>query len=305
MPLGNAPRPQSERGVTVETLKKNPMSVVEDHREAERYFSDAGLNASTIKACVASLNPIQIVIDRGVAQQSISTTSPAMVLGSAAHTMILEGAGVYKGLYAVEPSVDRRTKVGKSTLAAWLLDHGNKTAIKPEADILVRGMSEKVKGCAHAKQFLRNGKAEGAYYWIDGETGAKCKARLDYVQDGLVVDLKTCKDASISGFTSAVGNFRYHVQAAWYLRAYRECTGLEPKGFVFVAVESKPPHTVGVYELDADTLSAADEICGMALRLWARHTAGDKLETNYGPLQTIGLWPSALHNKNKESEANT
>jgi exodeoxyribonuclease VIII len=72
------------------------------------------------------------------------------------------------------------------------------------------------------------------------------KARLDAYgpQDAIIVDLKTCEDASPSGFISAIRRYRYDRQAAFY----SAITG-EKCRFWFIAVEKEPPYAVGVYDI--------------------------------------------------------
>jgi hypothetical protein len=264
-----------------ETNPINPFAVCEYPCTDARYFADASLNASTIKACVASLNPLSVVPAKGrVAQAHPPKASAAMITGSAAHALILEGEKVYAARYAVMPTVDRRTKAGKAEVAAWIFDNANKTGITEDVDAQVRRMAAAVRANTDARRLLRNGNAEQGIFWTDRATHVACKARLDYVTpDGVVVDLKTCQDATEEGFGRAVANFRYHVQAAFYRRAYREFFGGDLPSFMFIAVEKTAPHSVGVCELDEGTLDAADDIINIALRLWSR---GDAAAKDYG-----------------------
>ncbi len=248
----------------------------------EKYFADDGLNASTIKACVAATNPLAIVCERGRAARRSNETTPAMRLGSATHALALEGERAYKARFAVEPKADRRTKSGKATLAAWLLDHGNAVAITEEQDAAARRMAAAVGNCREASKLLRGGQAETGIFWTDRGTLLPCKAKLDYIAHGdMVVDLKTCADATPAGFRKTIGNFNYHLQAAWYRRAYREAKGELPR-FFFVAVEKNPPHSVGVYELNDAWLDAAEETIAVVLRLWQREANGADAVINYG-----------------------
>jgi exodeoxyribonuclease VIII len=64
---------------------------------------------------------------------------------------------------------------------------------------------------------------------------------------GVIVDLKTTRDASPDGFAKSVAQYRYHVQAAFYSDGYRAAFGEAPRGFVFIAVETEPPYLVAVY----------------------------------------------------------
>lgn len=69
-----------------------------------------------------------------------------------------------------------------------------------------------------ARLLLKGGKAELSIFWNHPEYGYLCKCRPDYLREDLkvIVDYKTCIDASPEGFGRAVYNFRYHNQAEWY-----------------------------------------------------------------------------------------
>lgn len=176
--------------------------------------------------------------------------TPAMVLGSALHSRVLEPEK-FPGEYVRAPDVDRRTKDGK---AAWAeLEASGATVLSAADWSLCSGMADAVRSHLAADRLLsRAGGAELSLFWTDQRTGLECKCRPDYLtDDGWIVDLKTTEDASPSGFAKSALNFRYHVQAAWYLRGVRQSGG-EPRGFVFIAVEKKPPHAVAVYLADDD-----------------------------------------------------
>ena len=67
----------------------------------------------------------------------------------------------------------------------------------------------------------------------------------------ILVDLKSCKDASQEAFEKSAFKLRYHVQAAFYLDILRY------DQFIFIAVEKKTkaigyPHRVEVYVASHD-----------------------------------------------------
>lgn len=76
-----------------------------------------------------------------------------------------------------------------------------------------------------------------------------CKARLDFVAEaGAIVDLKSTRDASPTGFAREVLRYEYHVQAAFYVDGYEAETGIRLP-FVFVAVEAAAPFVVQIYRV--------------------------------------------------------
>lgn len=87
--------------------------------------------------------------------------------------------------------------------------------------------------------------------------GHECRARLDLMADGVILDLKSCLAPDPRAFQQAVRKFRYDVQAYWYKRAY-EALGLPPPAFLFVAVGKSAPHSVAFYELSLDYMLKAE-----------------------------------------------
>ncbi len=108
--------------------------------------------------------------------------------------------------------------------------------------------------------------------WTDALTGVKCKGRPDYVhRGGVVVDLKTTKDASPEEFAKVSARLGYHMQAAFYLDGMN-ATLQEGEdafnAFVIVAVEQKPPHGIMIYELDDAAIDIGRRDYQRALAAW-------------------------------------
>ena len=118
-----------------------------------------------------------------------------------------------------------------------------------------------VRALPDVAALLGDGYGEASAFWIDEATGELCKCRPDWVSpagDGVIlVDGKTCQDASPEGFGRAVANYAYDLQAAHYAEGFRLATGLRVYGFIFAAVESAWPHAAAAYMLPDDWLDAA------------------------------------------------
>lgn len=144
----------------------------------------------------------------------------------------------------------------REVVAQWEAVNGHRRILTPDQWAQIHGMRESVMAHPAASRLLTSvpGKAEISFYWNDAKTGEVCRMRPDWLRDDdLIVDLKTCEDASLDGFAKSVANWRYDVQDAFYSDGFEAVTGRKPKGFVFIAVEKKPPYAVGVYVLDAET----------------------------------------------------
>lgn len=179
--------------------------------------------------------------------------TPALVFGRAFHTMILEPEKVGREIVLLPDSWPTKKECGISQedqKENFYLKHRGKAFLTVDMMTMAKGMAKSVVDHAAAKVVLNkaSGKAEVTALWQDEETGANCRARFDWLRDdGLIVDLKTTRCAKPEVFERLALDHRYHVQAAFYMEAYRRATGKEPVGFAFVAVEKEPPYCACVY----------------------------------------------------------
>lgn len=182
--------------------------------------------------------------------------SPQMRLGTALHTHVLE-LSRWDQEIAVAPPINRLTKAGKEEWAAFMAASADRTVITADDAAQVQAMGRAVYRHPAAAMLLGlPGKAETTHMWTDASTGLECKCRPDWLTDdgSIVVDLKTTKDASPRGFRQSVANYRYHVQAGWYLHGLEQATGKRPDQFIFICVESTAPYAVAVYAADAEMI---------------------------------------------------
>ena len=184
--------------------------------------------------------------------------------------------------------------------AQWDKENEGRQILNPDQWKQIHGMRDAVMAHPAASALLTRipGRAEQSIYWIDPITGVLCRCRPDWWRDdNLPIDLKTTEDASPEGFARSIAKFRYEVQAAFYLDGIEAATGKRPKNFVFIAVEKKPPHAVGVYVLDAETLEIGRGLYREDLATYAKCAQADQWPGYGDKIQTINL-PGWYANKN-------
>ena len=210
------------------------------------------------------------------AAQNPKEQTEAMLFGSVVHKLILEPE-TFAAEYIAAPKCDRRTKEGKARWQEFVDNITTETVISEEMLAEATAVAEAVRKNPVADKLLKGGQAEQSYFWTDSETGIECKCRPDYLRsDGIVVDLKTTENASPEKFVKSSYDYRYYVQAWWYLHGLKQC-GVDAHDFIFIAVEKKPPYAVCVY--------AADDLM---LQLGERE-AVDNLRT-YAECEKSGIW---------------
>lgn len=179
--------------------------------------------------------------------------TPALIFGQALHAAVLTPED-YDRQFAVMPNADRRTKAGREAWEAAAAEAQSRTQIAFDWAEQIAGMVQAVRGNPMAARLL-DGPHETSYFWADTLTGEACKCRTDAEtvigNMHLIVDLKSCQDASTDAFMRDALHYGYDVQAAMYTDGYKAVTGREAT-FVFIAVEKNPPYAVNI--LQADTL---------------------------------------------------
>jgi hypothetical protein len=189
--------------------------------------------------------------------------TPAMQFGKFLHALVLEPHTI-DSLYLQAPEGLRKgTKAHDALVIAsqgrelvshsqWLAAHDMRDAI-----LLHPLASQCLQKCAEAEVSLT---------WVDPETELQCKARLDKWCGGVIMDLKTCEDASLRGFERAVAAYKYHWQAAMYLDGAK-ANVKNDFTFVFICVEKEPPYGVAVYTLEESFIEAGRQSYKNALRV--------------------------------------
>ena len=185
--------------------------------------------------------------------------SSAMRIGSALHALVLEPIEFQRG-YVVQ-SWDARTKEGKAARDAAMAS--GRVVLDSDDARAVAGMGEALSRHADASRILaQRTHTEYPMTWRDDASGLRCKGRIDCLATiagrAAIVDIKTTTDASPDAFARSIATYGYHVQAAHYLAGMR-ANGASVDGFVILAVESRAPYGVAVYELDAEALEVGEE----------------------------------------------
>ena len=206
--------------------------------------------------------------------------TPAMLMGTALHTAVLEPE-LWDTTIAVPPhSFDRRTKVGKELAAEFEREAAGKIVLSPDDADQVRRMADQVRKHPAAGFLLElPGRREASYTWEDPQTGLACKTRPDWHSEDrrIVVDVKTTRDASRVEFAKSIANLDYHVQAAWN----QDALGAEQ--FITIAVENVRPFAVAVYPASGAMIAAGQRRIEAAIALLAECWASGRWP-GYGDL---------------------
>ena len=262
---------------------------------SRRYYTELpGMNWSILKHAIE--HPAKAVHQ----MQNPTPPTPRMVLGSAIHSCVLEGESAMKRCYTATPSgIDRRTKAGKAAYAEFeIASRGKQILSASDYETTMQG-SEAVRAHPGANDLLSGGEPEQiiSFDLCEGLVG---KCILDWLPDGdgPLVDLKTTRDASPSGFSRQIANYKYAGQACFYRRAVAALRGEPKRDFVIVAVETEAPYLVGCYRLNPDAIDSGERMVDTAIARWlaaARQPGFAPHYTDY--IEDLGIPPWAMHNE--------
>lgn len=242
------------------------MPQIHDRKE---YRAFPALNQSAAKYLLTSPAHYQAYIN------TPQEETKALRFGTFVHAAVLE-PHTLNDLYATAPEVDRRTKEGKETWAAFATANAGKTILDAEESAIGHLVA------ASARQALkRHGVVfdlTEAMYHVD-YNGVPLKAAIDGVSGDYLWDIKTTDDASPAGMLKAIRNYRYNLQAYWYRLVYELATGNRPIGFRFLFVEKEPPFATAICEVGPELMSWAIADFEKALNLYRECTAS-------------GIWPA-------------
>lgn len=221
-----------------------------DDLPADQYHADPAYSFSAIKQAMRSPAHLKAWLTAPPEQ------TPAMRIGTLTHLAVLQ-PDLFGSTTAVAPIVDRRTKEGKSIWEQFQAQNTGKEIITNDEREQLTAMRDSVRIHPAASALLGEGTAEVSVFNQCVETGLPLKARMDWVRENAIVDLKTTEDASPAGFAKSVSNYRYDLQAAHYRRMLK----LQGRGelpYILIAVEKEAPFAVAVYRLDEGDLTLAD-----------------------------------------------
>jgi exodeoxyribonuclease VIII len=213
-----------------------------------------------------------------------------MLLGRAIHARILE-PDTFGERFAVAPVCDRRTKEGKAIWTAHLEARPDATTITAADAEVIEGIAASIHAHPIARSAIEGAAVEVSGYYVDAETGVRCRIRPDALRAdiGVIVDLKSALDASPRGFERVMHQRGYHTQAAMYAEGYYAITGETLTDFLIIAVEKAQPYAIGVYRISDTALTVGRAAYRDALRIYAECLAADRWPAYSDRIEALSL----------------
>jgi len=217
----------------------------------------------------------------------------AMTFGSAYHCLVLEPDKFDKEYYVFDDSTvcgaliakgvksPRATNDYKTWKEQEMSFSDGKVLLDKEDFEKIKAMKYRLFSHPYAKMLLTNGKPEvgigGVLQTSVGEINIKFKPDYLKPKRRVIVDLKTCADASIDGFTRAAADMDYHIQAAFYSDMIELMTGDKmQQTFIFIAQEKKKPFAFNLFECSPQFIGQGRYEYEMLLQLYKYCIDNDK-----------------------------
>jgi hypothetical protein len=212
-----------------------------------------------------------------------------MDLGTLIHTYILE-KNHFLDRYFPAVFKDRRKK---EYLEAKKIADGKEVVSKKYYESC-KLIDEKLAKDPIGKNLFTNGKVEHSIFWKDPETGLLLKSRPDFISDNYIVDIKTTQCAEKYQFRKSVKNYKYHIQAAMQLDAYKAVTGKSHLNYIYFAIEPEEPFVFSIITLGDDFIEAGREEYKKGLQLYL-----ECMKNNYWPGYHKGIIEINMGENNK------
>lgn len=252
-------------------------------------------------------------------QRTPTEQTASMRLGTAIHTAVLEPDQFNSRYVTVPDDAPRKPtsaqlnakKPSDDTIAAiaWWdrfnAERGDREIIDQADAATCSAIAQVVRQHPTARKVFATGQAEMSCYWTDRETGLLCKCRPDWLALPFIVDLKSTEDASADAFQRSAWNWRYWVQAAWYIDGVEQATGQRPDAFVFGAFEKSPPYACAFYYADQAMIDMGRAEYRRLLRILADCMSTDRWPGYDTDVRPLGLpaWAIKAANDNQRGAA--
>jgi hypothetical protein len=217
--------------------------------------------------------------------------TPQMELGTAFHTLILEPER-FDQEYVMKPAQVLLKDVGREAYDKYkgVIDYIEKSGQK----VLsfddwhnLMAMKARLESNEQAMEAIRDARIEHSFFWQDEHSGLLLKCRPDILHSNMIVDLKTCSDASPRAYQSEMVKYGYHVQGAMIRDGVEAVEGHRISNVINICVETKYPHNMAIYIIDEHAIDEG-EVKYKNILLDLKNAIGHNTYQDYG-IQTIGL----------------
>lgn len=206
-------------------------------------------------------------------------------------------------IYAVKLKMDGRTKDGKAYNSQFEIDNVGKVIINEQEQ---QDAEKMVFHLLHNEDFITLNANELStqeeFFWE--EDGMAFKAKMDRIVswkgEPVILDYKTCQNCDEAHFSKDIIKFGYHIQAAFYKRAFFMKYGVEAR-FVLVPQEKDFPENMAIWEVQACDIAIGKRAIAKATHEIKARLAKADWKPYKGGIQEVNL-PTWFYTQQQENE---
>ncbi len=214
--------------------------------DINEYHSSEGISSSGITLLIdCPKRYFHKYIEKGKSEDT-----SAMQLGRAVHMLVLEPEVFAKTFFIMRNACDLRTKDGKEKFAQAEIDAHGRTILRKGMWEHVYDMADAIKKSATWNKIIP-GNVEHSVLWDAGIYNTRLRARPDFYNDTMIVDIKTTD--SIKSFSKSIHSYGYHRQAAMQIDGLYQHDGKQ-RFFGFMVVENKAPYLTACFVLNEQSV---------------------------------------------------
>jgi hypothetical protein len=210
---------------------------------ASRYHADPALGSSMIRDLLKGANLFWHKSAMNPKRPKESKT-PAKILGSAVHTLLLDGQADFdrdyvRGPYGPDDDITPAEKSALTKASKAKLLQGQELLSQEDYDFVL-GCKAVVDMDPELQGSLDNGLSEVSVFWTRAD-GVRCKARFDKLKVAAIGDIKTIANERERPLDQAclldISTYRYDIPVAHYQEGRRQMASLFEAGKVFIGDE--------------------------------------------------------------------
>jgi len=194
-------------------------------------------------------------------------STPAMRLGSAIHSIILEPHKFDK-IYTCKPEgMNFATKEGK----LWKEQHEGLEILSYDDYHTCHGIHNAVNNNSRAMELMTGSKFEQSIFVKIPNTEITLKCRPDILlSNGSMVDVKTTESADPRAFQGSISRYGMELAMCFYkivMSLHLGCS-VNDIDFTFLAIEKDSPYEMAFYNLDQESMARAMEDVRRGLEIY-------------------------------------
>ena len=200
--------------------------------------------------------------------------SDPMKIGTVVHGLVL-GTGQPVAVLDFENFTTNKAKAARDEAIA-----AGKVPLTVAKYAECEAIAQAVRDHELAGGLFAEGDAEQSVFWRDEEFDIWLRMRMDWstwFDVPTIVDFKTTADVSPEGFAKSCADFSYYRQDPHYREGWASVLGCDPDeiDFLFVAVQTEPPHLVMTYRLLPEHVDLGREMNKIAREIYRDCTKAD------------------------------